>query len=96
MFDYFDQLIRFTLDKLSVANQQKPMEIYLLLFFSSLHSNLIISVLGYVANPRQSLIPTFVNNFEISNLNARNGEVRNFELDLDWHSRIFLSFLGLN
>ena len=59
----------------------------------SCHSNLIVTILSDVANPRQSLITTFFLNLKVSYLDATDCEVGNFELKLDRHSWILLSLL---
>ena len=44
-----------------------------------LDSDLIIATLGDISHPRQSLVSTALNNFEVANLNARDSEIGNFK-----------------
>lgn len=48
----------------------------------SVRSELVVSVLGYVSNPRKSLIARLFDNLQITHLDARNCKVRNFEFNL--------------
>lgn len=57
---------------------------------------MVVAVLGDVPYPGQGLIATFFLNFQVTDLNAADREVRNLELDLDWDSGILLPFFGLD
>ncbi len=39
------------------------------------------SILCDIPNPRECLITTLINDFQVSNLNTRHGEIRDFEFD---------------
>jgi hypothetical protein len=62
----------------------------------SLHANLIITILSDVADPRKSLVAALLDNLEVAHLHARNCEVRDLELDLDWDSTVLLSLFDFN
>lgn len=62
----------------------------------SVHANLVVTVLRNVAHPRHRLITTLLDNLEVAHLNAGNGEVGDFKLDLDRNAQIFFSLLVNN
>ena len=47
---------------------------------SSLHADLVVSVLSDVAHPGKSLVTRLLNYFEVANLNTAHCEVGHFEL----------------
>lgn len=62
----------------------------------SVHSNLIVSILSNVAYPWQCLIATLFNNFEITNLNTTDCEVRYFKFYLNRNFLVVFTFLIFN
>jgi len=50
---------------------------------SSLCSDLVVTTLSDVPDPRESLVARFLNNLQITHLNARGGEVGYFVFDFD-------------
>ena len=62
----------------------------------SVHADLVVTVLRDVAHPGHRLIPTLLDNLEVAHLDAGNGEVRNFELDLDGNAQVLVSLLVHN
>lgn len=65
-------------------------------FIVSLHSYLVVSVLGNVSNPRQGLVATLLHDLEVSHLDATDGEVGDLKLELDRNVGVFLPLLVLN
>ena len=49
----------------------------------SRHANLIVSILRDVPDPRQCLVSALLNDLEVSDLDATDGEIRNLKLDGD-------------
>uniref|UniRef100_A0A0E9XMI6 Uncharacterized protein n=1 Tax=Anguilla anguilla TaxID=7936 RepID=A0A0E9XMI6_ANGAN len=68
--------------------------IQLLLKLLLLGSQLVISVLSDVSNPRQGLISTFLNDLQVAHLDSRGSEVRDFKLHAD--GRFSFLVLGLH
>ena len=62
----------------------------------SVHTDLVLAILGDVAHPWESLVSTLLHDLEVADLHARHREVWNLELDLDGHSAVFLSFFRLD
>ena len=62
----------------------------------SLHPNLVFAVLGDVPDPWQGLIATLFDDLEVTNLHARNSEVRYLKLDLDGNATVLLSLFCFN
>ena len=57
----------------------------------SVHTDLVLTILGDVAHPWESLVSTLLHDLEVADLHARHREVWNLKFDLDWHSAVFLS-----
>ena len=57
----------------------------------SMHSYLVFSILGNISNPRQGLISTLFDDLQVTHLNSTYCEIRDFEFQLNWYFRIFLS-----
>ena len=62
----------------------------------SSHPNLVITILSDVPNPWKGLVSAFLLDLEVSHLNTAYCKVWDFELDLNWHSRILLSLFCVN
>lgn len=63
---------------------------------ASVGSNLVVSVLCDISNPRKSLVATFLDNFKISDLDTTYCEIWYLELYLNWDFLVLLSLLILN
>ena len=62
----------------------------------SLHADLIVAILSYVAHPWKSLIARLFNDLKVPDLHPADREVGNFELDLDRDTAVLLALLGLD
>lgn len=62
------------------------------------HTPIVVPVLRDVAYPGQGLVPALLHNLEVPDLDARDGKVRDLELDGDWRAlllRLCVCFGGL-
>ena len=69
---------------------------YVCIYFGSVHSNLVVSILCDVAHPWQRLVSALFYDFKISHLNSTHSKVRDLELDLNGYFLIIFSCFVLN
>ena len=79
-----------------LASDELNMIWYVCIYFHSVHSNLVISVLSDVANPWQGLVSALFYDFKISHLYSTHCKVWNLELDLNGYFLIIFSCFVLN
>lgn len=59
--------------------------------YTSTAPNLILSVLGQIANPRECLVATPVHNLQVSDLESRYREVWDLEFNVNWVLLVLVS-----
>ena len=62
----------------------------------SVHADLVVAILRDVAHPGQGLVAALLHDLEVADLHARDREVGNLELDLNWDATVLLALFRLD